>query len=79
LLTTPHHKKYEVKNRSQKILGTELKFGTTSNKKKILTFGSSKVRSLYRSGFFTTADRGLARYKLDLVVVQKVKWDKEAR
>jgi len=35
-----------------------------------------KVRSLYRSGSVTTVTRNLARYKLDLVGVQKVKWDK---
>jgi len=35
-----------------------------------------KVSSLYRSGSLTTASRKLARYKLDLVDVQEVKWDK---
>ena len=34
------------------------------------------VRSLYRSGSLTTAARELARYKLDLVGVQGVRWDK---
>jgi hypothetical protein len=35
------------------------------------------VRSLYRAGSFTAAARKLARYKLDLVGVQEVRWDRE--
>jgi hypothetical protein len=38
--------------------------------------GIWKVRSLYRSGSLTTVARELARYKLDLVGVQKARWDK---
>jgi hypothetical protein len=34
------------------------------------------VRNLYRSGSITTAARELARYKLDLVGVLEVRWDK---
>jgi len=34
------------------------------------------VSSLYRSGSLTTAARELAKYKLDLVGVQDVRWDK---
>jgi hypothetical protein len=34
------------------------------------------VRSLYRAGSLTAAVKELARYKLDLVDVQKVRWDK---
>jgi len=34
------------------------------------------VRSLHRAGSLTTAARELARYKLDLVGVQEVRWDK---
>ena len=34
------------------------------------------VRSLYRAGSLTTALRELARYKLDFVDVQEVRWDK---
>jgi hypothetical protein len=41
--------------------------------------GIWKVRSLCRSGSLTTVARELARYKLDLVGVQDVKWDKEGR
>jgi len=34
------------------------------------------VRSLYRAGSVTAAARELARYKLDLVCVQEVRWDR---
>jgi len=40
------------------------------------TFGTRNVRSLYRSGLFTTVARELARYKSDLLGVQEVRWDK---
>jgi len=35
-----------------------------------------KFRSLYRAGSLTAAARELARYKLDVVGVQEVRWDK---
>jgi hypothetical protein len=35
------------------------------------------VKNLYRSGSLTREARELARYKLDLVGVQEVRWDKE--
>ena len=41
--------------------------------------GTWNVRSLYRAGSLKTAARELARYKLDIVGVQEVKWDKEGR
>jgi hypothetical protein len=41
-------------------------------------FGTSKVRSLHRAGLFTAQARELARYKLDLVGVQEVRWGKES-
>jgi len=41
-----------------------------------MKFGICNVRSLYRSGSLKTAARELVRYKLDLVGVQKVRWDK---
>jgi len=36
-----------------------------------------EYRSLYRSGSLTAVARKLTRYKLDLVGVQEVRWDKE--
>jgi len=41
-----------------------------------MRFGTWNVRSLYGSGSPTTEARELARYKLDLVGVQEVTWDK---
>jgi len=41
-----------------------------------MKFGTWNVRRLYRAGSFTAAGRELARYKLDLVGVQEVRWDK---
>ena len=39
--------------------------------------GTWNVRSLYRVGSLKAAPRELERYKLDVVGVQEVKWDKE--
>ena len=41
-----------------------------------MRFGRRNMRSLYRSGTITTVVRKLARYKLDLVGIQEVRWDK---
>jgi hypothetical protein len=40
-----------------------------------MTFGLWNVRSLYRAGSQMTVSRELARYKLDLVGVQEVRWE----
>ena len=44
--------------------------------KRDLRFGTWNVRSLYRAVSLTAAARQLARYKLDLVDVREVRWDK---
>jgi len=42
-----------------------------------MRFGTWNIRSLYRSGSpITVAARELARYELDLLGVQEVRWDK---
>jgi hypothetical protein len=41
-----------------------------------MRFGTWNMRSLYRSGSLMTVARELVRYKLDLVDVQEVRWDK---
>ena len=41
-----------------------------------MRFVTWNIRGLYISGSFTAAARELARYKLDLVGVQEVRWDK---
>ena len=43
-----------------------------------MRYGTWNVRSLSRSGTLKTAARESARYKLDLVGVQEVRWDKVA-
>jgi exonuclease III len=40
-----------------------------------MRFGTWNVRSLYRVGSLKTVSRELARYKLDLVGVQEVRWE----
>ena len=45
-------------------------------RKRDMRFGTWNVRRLYREGSLTAAARELARYKLDLVSVQEVRWDK---
>jgi exonuclease III len=47
------------------------------NQKRDILSGTWNVRSLYRAGLLTAAARELARYKLDLLGVQEVRWDKE--
>ena len=41
-----------------------------------MRFRMWNVRNLYRAGSLTGAARELARYKLDVVGVQEVRWDK---
>jgi exonuclease III len=41
-----------------------------------MRFGTWNVRSLYRSGSLKTVSGELAKYKLDFVEVQEVRWDK---
>jgi exonuclease III len=40
-----------------------------------MRFGTWNVRSLYRVGSLKTVSRELARYKLDLVGAQEVRWE----
>ena len=46
------------------------------NRKRDVVLSTCNVRSLYRVGSLTAVARELARYKLDLVGVQEVRWDK---
>jgi exonuclease III len=47
------------------------------NLKRDMRFGTWNVRSLYRAGSLKTVARELGKYKLDLVDVQEVRWEKE--
>jgi hypothetical protein len=40
-----------------------------------MRFGTWNVRSLYRAGSLLTVSREVARYKLDSVGVQEVRWE----
>ena len=46
------------------------------NRKRDIMLGMWNVTSLYRAGSLKAAAWELARYKLDLVGVQEVRWDK---
>ena len=46
------------------------------NRKRDIVLVTWNVRSLYRAGSLTAVARELASYKLDLVGVQEVRWDK---
>jgi exonuclease III len=41
-----------------------------------MRFGTWNVRSLYRIGSLKTVARELGKYKLDLMGVQEVRWEK---
>jgi hypothetical protein len=42
-----------------------------------MRFGAWNVRRLYRAGSLTAGARELIKYKLDLVGIREVVWDKE--
>ena len=50
--------------------------GVSCNRIRDIVLGTWNVRSLYRAGSLTAVARELARYKLDLVGVQEVRWEK---
>jgi hypothetical protein len=47
------------------------------HRKRDMKFGTWNVTSLYRAGSLKTVARDLQEYKLDLVGVVKVRWEKE--
>ena len=49
----------------------------SKQRKRDIRFGKRNVRSLYRAGSHTAAARELARYILDVVGAQDVRWEKE--
>ena len=50
--------------------------GASRNRKRDIMLGTWNVRSLYRAGSLNAVARELTRYKLDLVGVQEVRWNK---
>jgi hypothetical protein len=59
-------------------LGLAQSFGTTKGTERNIRIGTWNARSLYRPGSLMTDSREIVKYKLDLVFVQEVKWDKGA-
>jgi hypothetical protein len=57
-------------------LGPGLTLWYDLSNKKDMIFGTWNVGSLYRAGPLTAPTRELAGYKLDLVGMQEVRWDK---
>ena len=58
-------------------MGGGLFLGESSrNIQRGMKLGTWNVRSLYRAGSLKAAARELGRYKLDVVGVQEVRWDK---
>ena len=49
---------------------------TSRRTQREMKIGTWNVRSLYRAGSLKAAVRELARYRLDVVGVQEVRWDK---
>jgi hypothetical protein len=47
------------------------------HRKRDMKFGTWNVTSLYRAGSLKTVARVLEKYKLELVGVEKVRWEKE--
>jgi exonuclease III len=41
-----------------------------------MRFGTWNIRSLYRAGLLMTVAKEISKCKLDLVVVQEVRWDR---
>jgi hypothetical protein len=66
-----HVTKYHKKPRNRTDLSVRPK-----QWKRDMRFGTWNVSSLYRSGSLMTVVGELARYKLDVVGVQEVRWDK---
>jgi hypothetical protein len=70
----------EVNYSPYRISGGGVFLGEAScSRKRDIFLGTWNVRSLYRAGSLMAAARELARYKLDLVGVQEVRWDSKSR
>ena len=77
MLTTPHRKNvycYEILKDKGRIRTDNLV--RPKQRKRDMRFGTCKVWNLYSSCSFIAAARELATYKLDLVGVHGVRWDK---
>ena len=75
MLTIPHRKKYHVTYRSHRLRTRTENLVRQEQSKTDMEFGTWNVTSDYSSGSLTAAARELARYKLDLLDVQEIRWD----
>ena len=76
VLTTQHKNVSCYKLFTDKVSDLDLHSGITKQRKGDMRFGTWKIRGLYGAGSLTAATREWAKYKLDLVGVQEVRWDK---
>jgi hypothetical protein len=77
VLTNPHGKNWPCYETGYICPGPGLILRyNISNETGDIRFGKWNVRNLCRSGSLTTPARELARYTLDLVDVQEVRWKK---
>ena len=67
---------YHVTNRSNRPRTRTDSSVRRQQSKTDMRFGTWNVTGHYRSGSVTAAAKELAKYKLDLVDVQEVRWDK---
>jgi hypothetical protein len=77
-LTTPHCKKISLlQNVTQgRRPGWILLHKQPKLRKMDMRFGTWNVRSMYRAGSLVTVVNEVSKYKLDLVEVQEVRWDR---
>ncbi len=77
VLTASHCKMYHVRNQLySKHRSWKFSLVRPKQRKRDMRCGTWNVTSLYRVGSLTAAARELGRYKLDLVGVQEIMWDK---
>ena len=77
LITLPSYNVFVAKYSQTKPRTWTDTFVRPKQRKRDMRFGTWNVRSLYRAGSFTAAARELARYTLDFMGVQEVRWDIE--
>jgi hypothetical protein len=77
-LTISQRKKKEdslLRNVTQDLGLVRISWNDVGNRKMYLRIGTWNVKSLYRASSLKTLARKLAKYKLDLVAVQNIRWD----
>jgi hypothetical protein len=76
-LTTRHRKNSNLlRNTTQSLGPVWILWQRDPNTEKQMSFGTRNVRNFYRIGSLKTVARELGKYKLDLVGLQEVRWEK---